>query len=302
MNSDLEDAIVNALRAKAEAVPPTPVPPLGAATTVRPVPARRGWLVPAAAALVAVVAVGAAVFVFATGGETPAPVAGSEARQGDLAPGEVYYSLRLSSVGDGDAVLEYELWQPKDRAGEWRQKVAGGPTIEDGRVVPGDGAVATRPGGVCYPAFTETEKSCTTPPSWRNPTVEFLATAPRDPATIRAQLHSIAVAELGNGADDLVNLFELRMIGVVLTGNGVPPELSSALRQVTAAIPGVTVTANMADLLGERGTGYSLDLPTGGALTVIFDADDRYLGSPTEAVRHGVAPGLGLPPSRMLGF
>jgi hypothetical protein len=35
-------------------------------------------------------------------------------------------------------------------------------------------------------------------------------------------------------------------------------------------------------------------------VAVIFDADDRYLGSPKEAVRHGVAPGLGEPPSRML--
>jgi hypothetical protein len=90
------------------------------------------------------------------------------------------------------------------------------------------------------------------------------------------------------------------MLGELLAGNGVPADLSSALRQVAAAIPGVSVTADMANLVGERGTGYSLPHPFGGTVAVIFDADDRYLGSPKEAVRHGVAPGLGEPPSRML--
>jgi len=56
----------------------------------------------------------------------------------------------------------------------------------------------------------------------------------------------------------------------------------------------------MANLLGERGTGYSYSLPQGGELTAIFAEDDHYLGSPTQAVRHGIAPDLGQPPSRML--
>ncbi|MDQ3790612.1 MAG: hypothetical protein M3422_25670 [Actinomycetota bacterium] len=74
---------------------------------------------------------------------------------------------------------------------------------------------------------------------------------------------------------DLAPVLELRAVGLLLAGNGVPADLPSVLREVAAGVPG-------------------------GEVVVIFDDDDRYLGSPTEAVRHGVAPGLGEPPSRML--
>jgi hypothetical protein len=126
--------------------------------------------------------------------------------------------------------------------------------------------------------------------------VDFLASAPRDPATIAAQLHAEAAAV----SADLAPVLELRAVGLLLTGNGVPEDLSSPLRQVVAGLPGVQVIEGMADLTGRVGTGYRLPHP-GGQVVVIFDDDDHYLGSPTEAVRHGVAPGLGEPPSRLLG-
>lgn len=305
MNDELEPAIVDALRAKAGTAPTPTMPPLGSTTSDRTTRARRGWLVPVAAAAIVVVVAGAALFALdpREDEQAPPPVASSRTETGP-APGEVYYTLRLSDLGAGGVIRERQLWQPRDRTGEWRQKVAQGTTIEDGRVVPGGGEVGAPDGGVCYPAFTATDESCTAPADWFNPTIEFLATAPRDPATIGQQLHALADAQVPDGdenADELVRVLELYMLGELLAGNGVPADLSSALRQVAAALPGVAVTEDMANLVGERGTGYSLPDTKGGTRTVIFDADDRYLGSPTEAVRHGVAPGLGEPPSRMLG-
>lgn len=65
-------------------------------------------------------------------------------------------------------------------------------------------------------------------------------------------------------------------------------------------MPGIR-TEPMGNLLGEHGTGYSLPNEGGRLLSVIFDEQGRYLGAPSMSVHHGVAPGLGRPPSRMLG-
>jgi hypothetical protein len=298
MNTEIEDAITNALRAKADMAPAPAMPRLGAEPG-----ARRGRrvLVAAAAAVVAAVAVGA-VLLAPRGDDSPAtpPVPTAE---NVPAPTEVYYLLRLTDLGAGGVIREQQVWQPRDRAGEWRQTVVQGTVIENGRVVPGGGGVGAPKGGTCFPSATELAGSCTKPATWSNPSIDFLATAPRDPATIGQQLHAEAVTAVEPGTEDrdeLVRLLELKTIGQLLAGNGVPADLSSALREVAAALPGVAVTADTANLVGERGTGYSLPLPLDGSVTVIFDTDDHYLGSPTEAVRHGVAPGLGEPPSRML--
>lgn len=301
-----EDAVTDALRAKAGAVPNSPMPRLG-----RPAPARRGWLVPVAAAVVVVVATGVAVVALssrdqsspATGttSTTTSPPTSAPSPE-TLAPGEVYYSVRLTDLGVGGMIQEKELWQPPNRTGEWSQRVAQGKSISGGRVVPAGGRIEAPPGGVCYPAFRPTDSSCTEPGSWSNPTVDFLATAPRDPATITAQLREMAMMVLDrNGqGEDLAPVLELHYVSELLAANGVPAELASALRTVVAGLPGITVTRNMDNPTGQRGTGYSLPHPLDGKVTAIFAEDGHYLGSPKEAVRHGVAPGLGQPPSRML--
>src|SRR5262249_34305657 len=154
----------------------------------------------------------------------------------------------------------------------------------------------------CFPAFHASDASCTNPGSWFNPRLDFLASASHDPATIAEQLHAEAIAVLhrnGQG-DELAPLLELKYIGEVLSSNGVPPELPAAMQAVAQRMPGVTVTKDMANLVHQQGTGYSFPNPKGGSQAVIFGADGRFLGSPTEVVRHGVAPGLGQPPSRWL--
>jgi hypothetical protein len=258
-------------------------------------------MVPVAAGVVAVVAAGAALFVFTPeDNEAPAPVhvAGPEGP----AQGEVYYSLRLTDLGAGGVLRETQVWQPQDQAGEWRQQVLQGTSIKDGRVVPGEGRVDALPGGVCYPAFKPNSGSCTSDGSWYSPTLDFLAKAPRDPGQIGQLLRAESLARTndnGQHGADLAYLLELHMVAELLAGNGVPADLSAALQQAVAAIPGITVTKDMANLTGQRGTGYGIT-QQGRTVAVIFTADGHYLGSPTEAVHHGVAPGLGQPPSRML--
>ncbi|GAB1511922.1 hypothetical protein [Actinophytocola sp. KF-1] len=288
MNADLEDALAEALRAKADAVPPTPMPRLGE-------PVRRTRLVPVAASLFVAAAVVAAAVLFVPRDEQAPPAAVTTTTTTAVpSDGGVYYSLRLSSIAGGKVIRETQLWQERERTGEWRQRVVDGSSIENGRVVPGPGRVDAPDGGACYPSLSATEELCTTPGTWMNPTVDFLATAPRDPATIAAQLHAEAAAV----SADLAPVLELRAVGLLLGGNGVPEDLPGVLREVVAGLPGVEVVTDMADLTGRKGTGYRLPHP-GGQVVVIFDGDDRYLGSPTEAVRHGIAPGLGEPPARM---
>ena len=286
----LEDALAEALHAKADAVPHTPMPRLGHA------PRRR--LVPVLVAATAAVAAAAAAFLFVPRDHAAPPavvVTTTTTPPSGPVAGEVYYSLRLTEIAGGHVIRETQLWQPTARTGAWHQQVVDGTSIEDGRVVPGPGKVGTRPGGDCYPAFDVTAESCTKPASWFNPTIEFLANAPRDPATIASQVHAEAVAV----SEELAPVVELKMIGVLLSGNGVPADLVGALREVVAGLPGVQVVPDMADPAGATGTGYRLPHP-GGSVAVIFAEDGHFLGTPTEAVRHGIAPGLGEPPSRMI--
>src|SRR5262245_39607754 len=293
-----EHAVAEALRTKAAAVRDTPMPVLGRSPS-RVTPR---WLAPVAAAVVVVVAAGVAVFVLAARDQNAPLTTATPPTTAGLAPGEVYYTLRLTDLGAGGVLQEKQLWQPREQAGEWRQTVAQGTSIRDGRVVPGEGRVDALPGGVCYPSFHATDEACTKPGSWFAPTTDFLASAPRDPATIADQLHKEALNTLkSNGQSaDLAPVLELRFIGELLAGNGVPAELAGALREVVTAMPGVHVTLSMANLTGDRGTGYSFTAPKDTTVTVIFAEDGHYLGSPKEAVHHGVAHGLGEPPSRML--
>jgi hypothetical protein len=309
MNTELEDTVSQALRARAGEVPHTPMPLLGAATTA-PARPRRGWMVPVAAAGVVLLAVGAAVLLGPGGDDGPSQKV--DVAQGVIAPGEVYYSLHLSAAGAGSYV-ERQVWQPQDPAADWKVESVIGQTIKDGRVVPGDGKLQSLK-GECEDG-TETEgKPCPGPAGWFNPTPEFLAVAPRDPAVIKQQLHDAAVAEEqkrtapGGGFSESSDSFsdanlaylELNYLRGLLASNGVPVELSAALHQVIQDLPAIEVKNDVANLTGQRGTAYTLYDHKNQPLTVIFDAQNHYLGSPQESVHHGVAPAVGQPPSRML--
>jgi hypothetical protein len=302
MSTDLEKDLAAALRHRAGEVPDMPFPQLTAA----PAP-KRGWFLPVAVAAAAVAGLVAAGVVLVPGGE----------QQDDVVVGqapEVYYSRVVTGV-PGQNLGEVELWQGKARTDAWRQKIVGGRTIENGRVVPDDSITVVAPeSGVCYPAEKAADERCTAPGSWLNPTVDFLAGASRDPQVIQQQVHDEVVAEQRRRtapggdftADDKTfssgNLayLELNFLRQLLTGNGVPADLEVALREVVAQLPGIQTQPDMANLLGEKGTGYSLPDHGGRLLSVIFDADGHYIGAPEQAVVHGFAPALGEPPTRLI--
>lgn len=294
MRTDLENELAAALRHRAGEVPDTPCPPLTASRAPR-----RGWAVPVVAAAAAVAGMVAAGIVWLPGGGGDQDVTVGTAS-------EVYYSRYVLGTSGG-ILIEMELWQGKRRTDEWRREEVGGSTLKDGRVVPNGVLTTSGPNsGHCYPAFTTDEPTCAEPGTWRSPTLEFLASASRDPAVIKQQLRDEAVAELRGrtGAtsfsEENLDHLQLNYLKDALIGNGVPEDLEVVLHQVVAErFPDIQVTPDTANLLGEKGTGYSLPDDEGKLLTVIF-ADGRYIGGPNEAVVHGFAPALGEPPSRLI--
>ena len=303
MSTDLENELAAALRFQAGEVTDTPCPPLTAAPAQK-----RGWLMPVTAAAAAVVGLVAAGVVL---------LPGDGSQQQDVAVGaasEVYYSRVVSGV-PGRMLTEIELWQGQARTDAWQVKGVSGLKIVDGRVLPVEKVETLGPeSGVCYPAETANDELCTAPGSWFNPTVDFLASAPRDPAVIKQQLRDEATAEeqrrtapggdfTADGktfSDENLDYLELNYVKGLLTANGVPEDLEVALSRVVAEqFPGIRV-APATTLTGEEGTGYSLPNFEGVLLTVIFDDDGHYLGAPDQGVVHGFAPALGQPPSRLI--
>src|SRR5262245_52441856 len=111
MNTELEDTLTDALRSRAGAVPPSRMPRLGVRAAASR-PARRGWLVPVAAAAVAAAGIGAAALTLAPpdAGTSQAPAATAPS-PAEPQPGEVYYALTQSGT-PGGVIIETELWQP----------------------------------------------------------------------------------------------------------------------------------------------------------------------------------------------
>ncbi len=308
MSTELEKDVTEALRFRADEVPETPCPPLGFATR-----SRRGWLVPVAAAAAVVGLAAAVAFLPGDAGSADGP--GITAVAPDRpAAGEVYYSHTKSRVGSG-IVGERELWQGPGRADAWREKVVGMVRLPAGRPSGDNGSPDGTTDGECWPAPSTTDAACTAPGSWFSPNIEFLASVPRDPVVIKRQLRQDATAEEARRtatggdftatpdtfSDENLDYLAFNYLRSVLSANGLPADLEQALEQVIATMPGIQTARDMANLGGERGIGYSLPDHRGALLTVIFDNDHHYIGSPEESFERGFAPGIGQPPSRMIG-
>jgi hypothetical protein len=309
MTTDLDQQLREALRSRAAQVPHSPMPPL-------PAPARRPrthWLVPVAAAAAVIVGVaGAVVAIAPSEQDSPPPAASLVPRPNRTAPGpdEFFYSRSVRDANDG-VYVEVEVWQSPKRSGPWEERAVSG-TLDGSRVIPDPAEPPEERSGRCYPFDATESVACRQRPSWPiYASLDFLAAAPTEPAALRRDLHAAAVAE----AQALVNegvlpaeeaLSErglaISMLGymqLALSGNGVPEELRTTMRKVVTALPGIQVLPNTADALGRRGTGYRIEPHPDGESTLIFDGD-TYLGTPDEAVFHGIAPALGRPPSRLL--
>lgn len=303
MPTELEKTLTTALRERAAEVPHSPMPRLGAT-------ARRGRLLPVAAAVVAAATIGAAAVVLVPDAEE-APPAVSVAPPSDpytLRPGEVYYLRTVRSNPTGDVLIEDQVWQSPKATGPWLTSSVAGASVRDGRVVPTEPPVEED--GTCWPDNAPDVRACEQPGSWSNPNPAFLAAAPRDPAVIARQLRARAVADAKSVVDEhypaevalseaQLKLRQLAYVEMAMSGNGMPPDLRAPLREFVASLPGVEVVENAADSIGRRGTGYRLGDPTDDGILLIFDGD-TFLGNPLEAWVHGVAPAIGAPPSRML--
>jgi hypothetical protein len=314
MTTDLERTLAAALRNRADSVPGTPMPVLGEVPPATP--HRRGRLLPAAAAVVAAVGIAGAVVALTPDDHQLAPPAhriGIPADPYELSPGEVYYSRSVRGNGDDDRYIEVEVWQSPRRTGPWQQHAIVGASQRHGRVVPDPHEKPEDTAGTCFPFESAATVGCKQKPSWPvYPSLDFLAGVPSEPGALRAHLRAAAVADAQQLVHDGVlpagvalseRDLSLRMrsyLEQALAGNGISPALRTAMRKVVASLPGTQVSENVADRIGRRGTGYSLEDPATGERETMIFAGDVFLGTPIEALVHGVAPALGEPPSRLL--
>lgn len=312
MNVDLERALAEALRDRADAVPHSPMPRLGS-----PAPRRGRRLLPVAAAVVAAAGIASAVVALTADDQesAPPPAASFVPRPVSETPGagEVYYVRSVRGTSRPPTLIQYEVWQSPWRTGSWRSYAFGGNKAVDGKVVLDDEWPPETRTGTCYPFDSTKDPGCKQRPSWLTyPSLGFLAAAPRDPAALGRQLNAAAVADAQNLVNDgalpasealtkrALADRELSIVQTVLGGNGVSRDLRAALHEVVAKLPGIKVTKNMTDAIGRRGTGYHYGSVHDGESVVMFDGS-TYLGSPDEAFVFGIAPKLGQPPSRLLG-
>ncbi|WP_328604252.1 hypothetical protein OG943_29865 [Amycolatopsis sp. NBC_00345] len=291
MNSEhpgLEDDLADALRARAASVPDTPWQPRAAPKpsstgAASPIPWRARKPRRAGALLVAAAAAALAVVVVVVShGPAAAPPAVSISDTPEhLAPGHFYYSLSVSADDSGERVRS-ETWQPQPSTGVWLR-----------RSQVGNGAPATASGRCLSFNTLSAAEACTLAPGWANPTPEFLAHAPRDPAVIAAQLAAAVPGGDGSHPSAYATLTVLRLAA---RANGLPADLSRALQLTAARLVPASAARN---LDGVPGTAYTAPATNGASVVVVFDADGTYIGSPAESFTRGVAAEAGAPPVKL---
>ena len=220
----------------------------------------------------------AVVVVVVSQGPAPAPPAVSISDTPEhLAPGHFYYSLSVSAEDSGERVRS-EIWQPQPSSGVWLR-----------RSQVGTAAPATSSGRCLSFNTLSAADACTLAPGWANPTPEFLAHAPRDPAVIAAQL---AAAVPGNDG----SYATLTVLRLAARANGLPADLSRALQRTAALLAPATAARN---LDGVPGTAYTALATNNAGVTVLFDADGTYIGAPNESFTRGVSTEAGAPPAKL---
>ncbi|MDI2130643.1 CU044_5270 family protein [Yinghuangia seranimata] len=98
------------------------------------------------------------------------------------------------------------------------------------------------------PGATPKPSTLTTPPSITNPTHQYVASLPTDPDTL---LQRVYAETKGQGQDPDQRAFTA--IGDLLTETWAPPQVTAALYQAAAKIPGVTVVESATDAAGREG-------------------------------------------------
>lgn len=125
------------------------------------------------------------------------------------------------------------------------------------------------------------------PASWDNPTPDWLAGLPRDPAALRASLYADSPTGVKPGSGLSRDTVAFGRLADVLASGLVPADLRAALYRVATTIPGVTLVDHEADLDGRSGIAVGR-VESSGTLRqdLIFDtAGGQFLGEREVAVR-----------------
>lgn len=244
--------------------------------TARPAerkPRRTRWL--AAAAAVTVLTGAALAASTADFGGTSATAAEQLVRAADLAarvverplaPGQFrYVRSRYEGItveGDGGKAsatdLTQEEWVPADRRDEWmfRNQINSVRWLEghEGQGRP-DAGTSFKDGqefrGKCgkYSYYAEGQPDRCTNGSFHNPTPEFVAALPKDPAAVLARLR-----EAGQAGD----AGALVQAGAALNSGQYPAEVRARIFRALALLPGLVVTDKRANLDGKEGVALGL--------------------------------------------
>lgn len=119
--------------------------------------------------------------------------------------------------------------------------------------------------------------------SWQTPTAAWLAELPRDPAALRERLYADAG---GHGRNDDSSAFTYT-VDVLRTGM-VPPDLRAALYRVLKTVPGVGVASRTAAIDGETGIAIGRPEPSdGSSQEIVIDPSDGELVGITETYPDG---------------
>ncbi|MEU3641871.1 CU044_5270 family protein [Lentzea sp. NPDC034063] len=183
-----------------------------------------------------------------------------------LAPGQFRYvrsryegiMVELGSTKATYSDIVQEQWIPADRRDEWlfRNKIISVKWLEghegDGKP---DAATPFKDGeefrGKCgnYPYFAEGQPDRCTNGTFYNPTPEFVAALPKDPAAMLAKLK-----EAGQAGDSGA----LLQAGEALNSGQYPAEVRATIFRALALLPGLVVTDNKANLDGKEGVALGM--------------------------------------------
>ncbi|GHH34262.1 CU044_5270 family protein [Lentzea cavernae] len=255
---------------------------------------RTRWL--AAAAAVAVLTGAALAASTFDGGGSSATAAEELVKAADLAsrvverpvgPGQFRYvrsryegiSVELGSGEASSTDLTQEEWIPADRRGEWlfRNKINSVEWLKghegSGRPEPGtsfkDGQEFR---GDCgnYSYFAAGQPDRCTDAKFSNPTPEFIAALPKDPAALLAKLK-----DAGQSGDSGA----LVEAGAALNSGQYPAEVRATLFRAIALLPGLVVTDKRANLDGKEGVALGLKHFDDFKEIIIDPGNGDYIGS-----------------------
>lgn len=239
-----------------------------------------------------------------------------QASDSPLAPTEFRYVRTESTMRSRTERCSYtqrdidEIWIPHDQQAQWLLRRDYGRIEWDTCQDPASGTLPrayqqeyrAKHGLFAVPGA----ESPDSPPSWYNPTPEFLAGLPRDPEAmfqLIEQEYKSGTAEPGKAYFQHAS----RLLSTAV----LPADLRATMYRTMTLIPGVTVTEQFVTIDGRQGTAIGLDLGTRGDIRtdIVIDPRDgsligeRTLGPRGEllgatVITHGIAAKSGIRPAK----